>query len=418
MKRRLLLLLLPGCLALGPARADDGAELSLRAELRTAASQGPLALAQALRPGIAAPTPSSLPVQLELRQSLRLSPVVALSGNVMLAHERRAGGSGQDLSRVNELHLSIDGGAWQGTAGRKVLGWDVGYAFRPNDVVQQEARRTQLGQTPQGRPLLQLEHFGNDRALALVLVHPQHLQRDATSSRGADEAALAARVYGRLGALDLHGFARQGRHTGASAGAALAWVADDALELHASVRAFRRHDGWALAGGSGSPLANTNPWQQATLGGGTQTLVGGQWTGGPQLSVLVEAWHDGSALSDAAWRDWGLRSTALARLGTQPGTRAAAAGNLAWQASVFDSPSLRRDNLFLRLAWQPPDWTLSLDALLTPADHGHVVTAALQWKGEHWRLDASWRAFGGPAAALYSQLPTRRSVWLAATRAF
>jgi hypothetical protein len=61
---------------------------------------------------------------------------------------------------------------------------------------------------------------------------------------------------------------------------------------------------------------------------------------------------------------------------------------------------------------------VSLDALLTPADRGHVLTAAVQWKGDRWRLDASWRAFGGPAVALYSQLPTRRSALLAATRGF
>ena len=417
MKLRCLLPAL-GLVVMAAAQADDGAELTLRADQHTASMQGPLAAADVLQPGVAPPPPSSARLQLELRQSLRLVGAVSLSGNVLLAHERQAGGAGQDHSRVNELVVGVDGGAWQWTAGRKVLGWDVGYAFRPNDVVQQEVRRTQLGQTSQGRPLLQLEHFGDDRALALVLVHPQHLGRDAASSRGAEEAALAARIYGRLGALDLHGFARQGRHTGASAGAALSWVASDAVELHASARAFQRHDGWSLAADTADAAVRANPWQQASLPGGTQWLVGGQWTGGPQLNLLVEAWHDGTALSDAAWRDWGTRNAALARLATQGPQRAAAAGNLAWQAAPFDSASLRRDNLFLRLAWQPVDWTVSVDALLTPADRGHVFTAAVQWKGERWRLDASWRVFGGPAAALYSQLPSRRSALLAATWAF
>ncbi len=146
--------------------------------------------------------------------------------------------------------------------------------------------------------------------------------------------------------------------------------------------------------------------------------MGGQWTGGPNLSLLAEAWHDGSALSDEAWRRWGARNAALAALATQPARRRAAAGNLAWQASPLDAPNLRRDNLYLRLAWQPTDWTLSIDALVTPADRGQVVSAALQWRGDRWRVDASLRLFGGPADAVLAQLPLRRSLVLAATLGF
>ena len=41
-------------------------------------------------------------------------------------------------------------GAWEWTAGRKVVGWDVGYGFRPNDLVQQEQRRTLVSQPCKG----------------------------------------------------------------------------------------------------------------------------------------------------------------------------------------------------------------------------------------------------------------------------
>ena len=40
---------------------------------------------------------------------------------------------------------------WQWSAGKKVLSWDVGYGFRPNDVVQQETP-PQPGQPAAGRP--------------------------------------------------------------------------------------------------------------------------------------------------------------------------------------------------------------------------------------------------------------------------
>ena len=404
---RLLVLLGAVLMALPAAAADPHADLTLRAEDRSASPQG-----------LVPPAPSGLVLQAELRHALRLGVGLALQGNVLLAQQRLDDAGSSDASRVNELHLAWDLGEWQLSAGKKVLGWDVGYAFRPNDVVQQEARRTQFEQTPEGRPLLQLERFDADTAWALVLAQAQNW--NDRGAFGAQEAALAARIYRRIGALDLHGFARQGRHSGASLGAAAAWVAGDELELHASARVFRRHDGWAF-GGDAAQLSSTPPWRMQTLGGGSAWLLGAQWTGGPRLSVLAEAWHDGRALSDRDWDDWARRNAVLRGLAGQTADaalRAGAIGNLAWQATPLDAPSLRRDNLFLRLAWQPEDWTLSFDALVTPADRGRVLTAALQWKGDQWRVDASLRVFGGPAGALYAQLPLRRVALLALTRSF
>jgi hypothetical protein len=210
--------------------------------------------------------------------------------------------------------------------------------------------------------------------------------------------------------------ARHGRHTGASVGAALSWVAGDELELHASARAVQHHDGWALA--AGDPLAARNPWQQATRRGGSQWLLGGQWTGGPSLSLLLEAWHDGSALSDTDWRQWQDRNQVLAAVAADPARRGAAAGNLAWQATPFDADNLRRDNVYARLAWQPTDWTLAIDTLFSPADRGRIVSLSLQWKGPQLRLDGSLRLYGGPADAVFAQLPLRRSLVLAASIAF
>ena len=94
------------------------------------------------------------------------------------------------------------------------------------------------------------------------------------------------------------------------------------------------------------------------------------------------------------------------------------AGNLAWQASPFDSASLRRDNLFIRASWQPGPWLWTLDALIHPADRGRMFTAGLQWQGDRIKLNASWRVLGGPAESVMAQLPQRRSALLAATWAF
>ena len=410
--------------AASAAWSADGIEFSGEARAlwtaRDANAAGPLAQARTLRPGInSAPADSAL-AEAELRVRWQ-----GLGANLLLSHERPEGGPGDNTARFNELQWSgaLDAaGTWQASLGKKIVAWDVGYGFRPNDVVAQQARRTLLDTTPEGRPLLMLERFDADDALALVWVNPQRLNHADSAQRLATESALAGRWYHRAGAVDLHGVARLGQHTGASLGAALAWVATDEVEVHASARVLQRHDGWQQAPGTGLVPVQANPWQVATGGGTGQWQLGVQWTGASRHSLLLEAWHDGTAPSDTVWREWRTRNAALVALGARPGLPAdvvtAVAGNLAWQASPWASASLRRDNLFLRWAWQPEAWVLSVDALVTPADGGRTVTAGAQWQGDRWRLNAAWRLCGGPRNAVLAQLPSRHTGLVAATLAF
>ncbi len=411
------------------AWADVGGELRLTHTAPQANPLGPLAQAHALLPSVGAPPAATDLAEAELRGRWRF-----LSANVLLNHERPKGdssGPGHSQARFNELHASADLGAWQLSAGKKVVSWDVGYGFRPNDVVQQEVRRSLLTNTLEGRPLLQAEYFGAQSATSLVWVQPQHANQTDAQQRGAEESALAARFYQRHGALDAYGFARLGQHTGASLGAAAAWVASDELELHASLRWMQRFDGWQWAAGSSgaspnttSPsstaLASANPWQLATQQRASQALLGGQWTGAQQQSLMLEAWHDATAPSAAQWRQWQARNAGLVELAGPP--PAAVAGNLAWQASplggVAGSSNLQRNNVYARLAWQPEPWQLTLDALWHPADDGFMASAGLQWQGDAWKLSAAWRHYGGPRSALVRQLPSRQLGVLALSRAF
>lgn len=386
---------------------------------RTPGLHSPLAAANRIQPGTADNSPASAQASLELRSRWR-----ALAGNLLLSHEQRADGSHQDRAQVNELNASADLGAWQFSAGRKVVSWDVGYGFRPNDLVQQEERRQLISTTPMGRPLLQAEVFSADEAASLVWVNPR-LERADERQHGADESALAGRLYSRQGALDAYAFGRVGQRTGTSLGTALAWVATDEVELHASARWLQRHEGRILGGSplSGpASLPQANPWTTALQGHTGQWLLGGTWTGSEQQSLLIEAWHDGTAPSDGQWRAWQQRSAGLVQLATLPGlpavARAGLAGNLAWQATPLQGNSLRQDNGFVRLAWQPDPWQFSIDALVQPSDRGHSLSAGLQWQGDQWRLNASVRQFGGPADSVLAQVPQRRSAVVSALRSF
>jgi hypothetical protein len=402
-----------GALALlcaAAAQADGEVSGQLRAQWNAVAAndQGPLAQANAVQPGAATAAASGALLETELRANAK-----GVAAVLTFQQQLLEGQGWTSRAWVNELYATHDGGSWQFSAGKRIVAWDVGYAFRPNDFVQQEERRLLVTSTPQGRPVLMAEHFNADTAWSLVWVNPT---ADA-DSRGAQEPALAARVYRRDGALDWHGFARLGARTGASLGAALAWVATESTELHASLRLLERADSKAFVGNAGSLLA-ANPWQAAAVTHPVQALVGGTWTNADQFSVLLEAWWDGTALADGQWDAWRQRNAQLTALAAHA-PAAAVAGNLAWQANAFGAASsLRRANTYARLSWQHDKWTPSLDLLYTPKDGGRVVTAALAWQGDRLLLQGGLRAYGGGADTLYALLPTRQTAYVNATWSF
>ena len=369
----------------------------------------PLAQAARLNPDIAALPCSGATLETELRASGH-----GLSGAVTLQQQRLEGTPARSKAWVNELYATTGSGGWQFSAGKRIVAWDVGYGFRPNDVVQQETRRTLLTNTAEGRALLMAEYFDASTAWSFVAVNPTKPQ----AQRGAEEPAFAARVYQRDGAVDWHGFARYGAHTGGSIGAAAAWVANDALELHASWRYLNAADSTA-SDPAASGLARSNPWSDATVRHVTQLLVGGTWTNAEQVSILAEAWWDGMALSDAQWNGWDQRNRQLAALVGSPAPASAIAGNLAGQANAFNASSnLRRTNLFMRVSWTLDKWQPAFDLLYTPADAGRTVTASLGWQGDRVRVDAGLRLYGGPSDAVFAQLPARRIAYVAGTWSF
>lgn len=389
--------------------AQVSGQLRLQWDQRDANTVGPLASANALLAVTAAVAGNGATLDSELRAS-----GAGITSVVTLRQQRLQGGPTDSNAWVNELYASHHGGAWQFSAGKKIVAWDVGYGIRPNDMVAQEERRTLLSSTPEGRPVLMAEHFSSDVAWSWVWVNPTA----ASESLGGREPALAVRVYRRDGAIDWHGFARLGAHSGASMGGALAWVASDALELHASARYSQRADSLAIDPAV-TGLVTSNPWRPLTESSVKQLLIGGTWTSEHQFSLLAEAWWDGAALSDAQWDGWTGRNAALAALATRGAPVAAVAGNLAWQAQAFSvAQNLRRSNLFVRLSWQREGWQPALDLLYQPADQGRVVTASISWQGDRVTVQGGVRAYGGPPSAVVAQLPTRGQAYLASAWAF
>jgi hypothetical protein len=412
----LALLLVTGAVTSARADADLSGQIRARWDDRQSATHGPLATGARLAPELIALPASSAAVESELRGRWQM-----LSAAVALRSERAEGAAWQSDAAVNELYASGEWAGWQFSGGRKIVAWDVGYGFRPNDIVQQETRRSLLTSTPQGRAVLQAEHFNASSAWSLVWVNPQRAaDKGAGTALGGDEQAIAARVYRHVGEADWHGFARYGQHTRASLGAALSWVASESLEVHASGRAAERADVLAIDP-SAQGLVSRSPYRMLTQGKTAQALLGATWTAENKLSLMAEWWYDSTAPSDAQWDAWNARNRQLAETwfaGGPDGLRRGVAGNLGWQAQAFGGSSLRRNNVFARLAWDHEGWQPSFDLLFMPADRGRVLTAALGWQGDRMRVDGGLRVNGGPAESVAAQLPVRRTAYLAATWAF
>lgn len=384
-------------------------QIQFQVDARQANAVGPLAQANRLAPGISAAPANGATLETLLRSRGR-----GWNASATFLQQAQQGMPQQNRAWFNELVATHDADSWQFSVGKKIVAWDVGYAFRPNDVVQQEERRTLISTLAEGRPLLMAEHFDADTAWSWVWVNPTQ----SAGEVGAKEPALAARVYQRHGSVDWHGFARVGAHTGGSLGAAFAWVASDAMELHASARYLSRADSLAIDPTT-TGLVRTNPWQTGSVPHTGQALIGGTWTHESRLSVLAEAWWDGTALSDNEWDRWRSRNSVLAGLPSLGAPASAAAGNLAWQADALNvSSSLRRSNFYVRMSWNVDDWQPSLDLLYHPADGGRIVTAALLWKGDRVQVQGGWRFYGGSPEAALRQLPMRSQSYVAASWMF
>jgi hypothetical protein len=332
--------------------------------------------------------------------------------------EQKTGdGKLQNKAWFNEFYVTSGDGAWQLSAGKKILDWDVAYAFRPNDMVQQEQRRKLTNTTPVGKNMIAADYFTADFAATLVWVNPLK-STNSNQVLTDEEQALVARTYYRWHGIDLYGFARQGGQTGASVGAALAWVATDALELHASARYVAK---------SRKPVLNVQsvvlnqrfPWNYEQEKNLTQALIGATWTTEEQHSFILEAWWDGTALSSQQWRKWTVRNQDLSLIALTPKNQYLLAANLGWQNVAFASATnLRRKNVFARWAWQQAVWQPALDIIWTPEDKGRIVTASLGWQGDRVHIDGGVRWYGGPKTAIIGQLSTSQSAYVTANWGF
>lgn len=256
---------------------------------------------------------------------------------------------------VNELSLErpLDAGLLPAgflTIGKKVMSWDVGYAFRPLDVVQQEDRRALNPVTLEGVPMVAWEAFDASRAVTVVWSNPG----SGRKAQPRDDGSLAVRLFRQNGPRDEYAVLRLSERNGLEGGASFSQVATEELELHASVLFQQRHDEWLVS-------RNAAPRWQRHEGGG-KALAGFTWTNARKFSILGEVWLDRSA-----------------------------------------GPAQER-NVLLRAAQNDGDFDVFADVLWQPQNGSRTSSVGLSWKPGPWLLSASWRHYGGVAGTVVRDL--------------
>ena len=322
---------------------------------------------------------------------------------------------------ANEAYVDFGRGENRFSAGKKILSGDVGYGFRPIDVLQREVRLQALPPALEGVTNLTWARYSADTAWSVVLANPGQGER----GNAKDDGSLALRYYGRPAGVDLHAIARFSERYKAEAGAALSAVPHESLELHASFLAQRRGERQAPLAepASNAQLLNAGQALRTVTIESPRKLLGGfTWTLESGWSLLGEVWWDGTANTAGDWSTLAQQTLQRDALLGRPGVPAiAVSGSIAASTRLFSAPGGTRRSQLVHLAWTDPaasGWSGALDLLRTPEDGGWVTTAAATWEGDRVRLDAGLRVYGGKSAASYRLFPEPRLLFVGASYAF
>ncbi len=295
------------------------------------------------------------------------------------------------------------------TAGKKVLTWGVGFAFRPLDVVQREDRRKVNQPALVGRPLLAMEYFTASDAWTVAWVNPT---RGEDGSDRQDEA-LALRWYRFDGNDDLHAVMRFSRKRKVEGGVGATRVVGDEWSFHGAALYGRRYTKTLNALTEDSDLfASANPMTEEVKYNGIKAVAGVQWTGKSGWSALAEAYYDADAYSRDEWRRLdNLTSRQIMAASLVPPL--AVEGNIAWSSQAYLNTNLLRENVLLRLAYDDSDgFKPYVELLMTPRDWGMALTAGFAYERDRQRFSGGIRYLGGANDSVYARAPEKNIFWL------
>lgn len=310
----------------------------------------------------------------------------------------------KDKVILNELYYDFLADAFDFTVGKKILGWGVGQAFRPLDVIQREDRRRLISTDLEGLPQVSAEYFTDSSSHTAI--YARRTEQDQIDFDG-ERDELAYKYYRLIGDWDTLAVAHWSEDEGFAGGAGAALVISNEMELHGSFlhreQCIRSLNSLTINGGL---LSTSDPFIDVDVGNCSKVLIGGSWTGESGIGLLFEAWHDGEAHSEKEWdqqRELGKKQHALLTVPAFPSD--VVYQNLKADQQFFDQPVLLENNLFMMLSYDGERLDPSIDMLFTPDDQGVAITARLNYElNSHVILLGAVRYFAGATDSAYSEI--------------
>jgi hypothetical protein len=239
----------------------------------------------------------------------------------------------------------------------KVLSGDVGYAFRPLDVLQRESR-LQLAPPPlTGIPMIAWDNFGADSAWSLIVANPGHGPA-MRAARGARRRLAGAALFRRIAGADFHGVRGTRRATGWNSAPASRRCPTRRWNCMARCCSSSAASGacrWRRGRRGAVAECGRRALQEGAPRSRGKALLGATWTTAESgFLAMGEVWWDGSATADD-WRRLRANAAAARALRGLPGVPdIAVAGANAASTRIFDQGNLARRGLLARLAWSEP----------------------------------------------------------------
>jgi hypothetical protein len=343
-----------------------------------------------------------------------------LSLQVTETVNKQAGTDPTSRALINQAYFDFGENEIRGSAGKKVLSYDVGYGFRPLDLIQREARLAVLPPALEGVNNLTLEHFTAQRAVSVIAANPGNGHEPDPK----DDGSLSLRYYQRVGTADAYGTARYSDRFRFEAGGAFSAVPDPSIELHGS-GLYQRASELTVPAATPGPqalLASDGALVTQQIHDAYKALAGFTWTFENGWSFIGEAWYDGSAPGTSDWQRLAAQAGRRNTIALLPGVPSAAVdGSMAASTRMFQQQSLTRRTALAHFGWSDPagsGWSATLDLLRSLDDRSVSLTAAVSLDLDKVRLDAGVRAFRGSSDSVYGLLPERGILFAGAAFSF
>jgi len=318
------------------------------------------------------------------------------------------GASGQaDQLILAEMYLDTSLADWELTVGKKRLNWGVGYAQQPLNLITTEAKMATGVEVEEGAWLVSAERYTESGAWTLLLASSKTQQpRDE-----AQPSSAGVRYYQLVDGWDLQALAFTDDVHHLQIGGSAVGVIGEQTTVHLTGLWQQQYQRWSVADLASWPDGFTAETVAARehQSDGWHWLTGAFVSFASGLSVLAEYWYDNRTLSRNQWQD----QFDAANQFKHHADHSDVAMLLQSGQLMFTGQNLLAHNLMLYLSYEQPQWQAKMDVQLTPQDGGYVLTSRLLWPTpDGAQLEVGNRFYGGPATAVYQQVPNQQEWFL------